>query len=248
MTHFASLDLAAFSLARDIFMQEPGAQDEAASGTVSVTTFGEFFASGGPIMYVIAAASVVVVAFAIERLLALRKARVSPPGLTEVVESMRDGRFDDAATRVQEGDVAETAGGRILAAGLRRRGLRVAEVESAMEDQAHKEADRLRAGIRPITLMANVAPLLGLLGTVVGIAEAFHRVVRAGLGKPENLAAGIETALTTTIAGLAVAIPAMLIAAWLQGKVRRLILHVDDTVAPAVELLAGEREEKPRAA
>ena len=106
----------------------------------------------------------------------------------------------------------------------------------------------MSAPIRPIQLIGNIAPLMGLLGTVIGISEAFHRVVKTGMGKPEHLAGGIEQALTTTICGLVVAIPALLVAAHLNSKVRRLMLYVDERVAPAVELLAERPKEKSDAA
>ena len=105
-----------------------------------------------------------------------------------------------------------------------------------------KEIERLRHNIRPLSVIGGVAPLLGLLGTVLGIAEAFHRVAQAGMGKPEVLAGGIEIALTTTIVGLCIAIPSILAASWLQGRVRRLILHVDERLAGVVEHLARRPE------
>ncbi len=122
------------------------------------------------------------------------------------------------------------------------------DIERGMEDQGKKEFEKLRLNIRPLQLIAAITPLLGLLGTVIGIQDSFHLVVRAGLGKPEHLASGIEEALVTTIAGLTVAIPALLVAFWLTGRVRQLMLHVDDLLSPAVEVLAKPaRKEKRRA-
>src|SRR5690606_19527895 len=129
-------------------------------------------------------------------------------------------------------------GARVLAAGLRRLGHPLREVEGAMADQAAKEIEKLRRNIRPLVLIGGIAPLLGLLGTVLGIAEAFRRVSQAGMGKPEVLAGGIELALTTTIAGLCVAIPAMVVAAWLQGRVRALVLWADERLQPAIDAIA----------
>ena len=108
-----------------------------------------------------------------------------------------------------------------------------------MEDQAQKEIDKLRRNIRPLTLIGAIAPLLGLLGTVLGISEAFHQVSRSGMGKPQALAGGIEVALTTTIVGLFVAIPAMVIATWLQNRMRRLVSRVDEKLAPSIEAIAA---------
>lgn len=211
-------------------------QDPAPEGVVTVQTFGEFLAAGGPVMIPIALCSVVVAGLALERYLNLTRGRMLSRSVDEAMDLLRSGHSQQALDVVEAN---KTAGARILAAGIRRQGFAVRDVERAMEDQAHKEADKLRSNIRPLTLIAAVAPLIGLFGTVVGIAEAFHRVVRTGMGKPENLAAGIEMALTTTIAGLAVAIPTMIIAAHLQGRVRKLLLVTDEKLAPAVESLAG---------
>ena len=130
---------------------------------------------------------------------------------------------------------------RVLTAGLRRRGCLLSDVEKAMEDQLAEETALLRGNIRGITLMAAVAPLLGLLGTVQGIAQAFEAVEQTGLGKAQGsqaLAAGIKVALYTTILGLFVAIPATLVAAHLQARVRRLAGAIKAAVSPALELLA----------
>ena len=130
----------------------------------------------------------------------------------------------------------------MLAAGLRRRGYPLADVEKAMEDRLAEESARLRGNVRGIVLMASVAPLLGLLGTVLGIADAFAAVEQTGLGKAESseaLAAGIKVALYTTIFGLFVAIPATLVAAHLQARARALVAAVAQAVGPAIEALAA---------
>jgi len=157
---------------------------------------------------------------------------------------MREGRFGEAQGILDEHPSPAT---RILQAGLRRRGLPLEDVERGMEDQAAKEFGRLRGRLRPLNIIANITPLLGLLGTVVGIQESFHRVVRTGLGRPENLASGIEVALVTTIAGLSVAIPCLLAHAWLATRVRGYVEECDDKLSPMVELLAASREQKDAA-
>ncbi|MBL8730142.1 MAG: MotA/TolQ/ExbB proton channel family protein [Planctomycetes bacterium] len=203
-----------------------------------VSTIGEFFDAGGLLMWPILGCSVVVVGLAIERYVSLRRPRVVPAVVGAAVEQIVQGRADVVA----DGIVAAAApAARVLAAGLRRRGFLVADVEKAMEDRLRDETARLRGNVRGITLVAAVAPLLGLLGTVLGIADAFATVEQSGLGRGDNseaLAAGIKVALYTTIFGLFVAIPATLIAAHLQALVRRRAAAIAETVAPAVEALA----------
>ncbi|MCC7061627.1 MAG: MotA/TolQ/ExbB proton channel family protein [Planctomycetes bacterium] len=203
-----------------------------------IATIGEFFTAGGVLMWPILGCSVVVVGLAFERYLSLRLGRVLPRVVVDAVEQCTQGHANVIAAGILE---AETPGARVLAAGLRRRGHLLADVEKAMEDQLAKEASTLRGNVRGITLMAAVAPLLGLLGTVVGIADAFATVEQNGLGKADSseaLAAGIKVALYTTIFGLCVAIPATLLAAHLQGRARRLVGRMGDAVAPAIEALA----------
>lgn len=207
---------------------------------VTTQTVWEFLASGGFVMVPLGLCSVVVVALAMERYARLRAGRVLPRRIDDALDCLQTGHDQEALAIVED---SPAAAARVLAAGLRRRGYPVRDVERAMEDQAHKETLKLRANIRPITVVANIAPLLGLFGTVVGIAEAFHRVVKTGMGKPENLASGIELALTTTIVGLAIAIPALVIAAHLGGRVRKLMTRVDEKLTPWVERLAARSEE-----
>lgn len=207
---------------------------------VTTQTAWEFLASGGFVMVPLGLCSVVVVALAMERYARLRTARVLPRRLDDALDCLQTGHDQEALAIVED---TPAPASRVLAAGLRRRGYAVRDVERAMEDQAHKEMAKLRANIRPISMVANLAPLLGLFGTVVGIAQAFHQIVKTGMGKPENLASGIELALTTTIVGLAIAIPSLVIAAHLGGRARKLMDKVDVKLAPWVERLAARTGE-----
>lgn len=212
---------------------------ETTPADATVQTVWEFLSSGGPVMIPIAICSMVALGFTLERLRALRRSRVVPAQLDEAESLLQAEKYDDALALCEQADAPAT---RILAAGIRRRGHPIRAVEVAMEDQAGKELEKLRANVRPLNLIAGVAPLLGLLGTVLGIQEAFHRVVKTKMGEPEMLASGIEVALVTTIAGLCVAIPTMLVAAHFANKARRLLLDCDERLAPWVERLAARPE------
>lgn len=214
-----------------IVMQGPGA---------SVATLGEFFSAGGALMWPILGCSVVVAGLALERYLSMRHRRVLPRVVVDAVEQCVQGHAAVIADGIRE---ASAPAARVLAAGLRRTGYPLADVEKAMEDQLAEEQALLRGNVRGIVLMASVAPLLGLLGTVLGIADAFAAVEKTGLGKAESseaLAAGIKVALYTTIFGLFVAIPATLIAAHLQARARKLAARIARAVAPAIEALASK--------
>jgi biopolymer transport protein ExbB len=218
-----------------------------------VATVGEFFDAGGRVMWPILGCSIVVVGLALERYLSLRRRRVVPQVVIDAAQQVVEGRADVIADGILE---AKAPAARVLAAGLRRRGCLMADIDKAMEDRLQEEALLLRGNVRGILLMATVAPLLGLLGTVLGIADAFAAVEQTGLGKSESseaLAAGIKVALYTTIFGLFVAIPATLVAAHLQARARRLGVAIAATVGPTVEALAaahvapaaGKKQGKP---
>ena len=107
----------------------------------------------------------------------------------------------------------------------------------------------VRFSLRPWFLKQRTrsASLLGLLGTVLGLEDAFDRVVVVGMGKPEQLAAGINQALITTIAGLWLAIPLMLIAGFLNARVRLMMRLIDQRLMPVVDAIVAERR-RPDAA
>jgi biopolymer transport protein ExbB len=211
----------------------------------TIATVGEFFSAGGIMMWPILGCSVIAVGLAFDRYLQLRRTRLLPQVVVDAVEQVAGGRAEVIAAGIAEADAPAA---RVLAAGLRRRGHALADVERAMGDQLAKEGARLRSNIRGVALMATVAPLCGLLGTVLGIAKAFAAIEKSGLDRAETLAAGIGVALYTTIFGLIVAIPSTLLAAHLQSRVRRSLLAMDQALSPAIEPLAAPVATAARAA
>lgn len=203
----------------------------------SSQTVWEFLVSGGYIMVPLAICSIVVLALSMDRYLRLTKQRILPNGIDGAIALLRKGEFEKALTASRDLDAPA---GRVLAAGIQRRNLDLEHIERAMEDQGQREYEKLRGNIRPLSLIASIAPLLGLLGTVMGIQESFAMIVESGMGKAENFAGGIEEALVTTIAGLSVAIPALLLASHFNSRLRRLMIQVDEELTPALELLTKQ--------
>jgi len=166
-------------------------------------------AAGGAGIWVIAALSVLAIAVAIERLHRFRPSAVVPPGLVdEVLPLWRAGRFDELeALLAADGSVLA----RTLRFALAHRARWPAEV---LAQRAGEVASRsLRAQQQrayPLAVVATVAPIVGLLGTVVGMIEAFHVIAfTGGVGDASLLAGGISKALVNTAAGLAVALPSL---------------------------------------
>lgn len=207
----------------------------AGQGATSSQTIAEFLKAGGLIMIPIGICSVVVMGCLFERLVALRRGRIVSERFLAAAKLVQGGSFEAAQKSLLEDNSPSS---RVLLAGLRRRGMPLLDVERAIEDQGRKELERMRANVRPVTLMAHVSPLLGLFGTVVGIIDSFQQVAKVGMGKPETLAGGIAMALVATLAGLAVAIPGLVVASWLQRRIRRLLAAIDDIVTPLVESIA----------
>ena len=119
--------------------------------------------------------------------------------------------------------------GHIFKAGIRRVKLGREAVEKAIDDVGSREADKMKRSLRPIKNIAMVAPLLGLLGTVYGMIEAFQVTSESGgTASTALLAKGIYEALVTTAAGLTIAIPVLLLYNFLSGRVDRLIDEIDE--------------------
>jgi biopolymer transport protein ExbB len=189
---------------------------------------------GGWLMVPIAAMSLVVVAFGAERLLGLRRGKVIPrdliEGLTAMVAPQQQAfdphRADKLCQRYP------SAASRVIRAVLLKLGRPLAELEHTMNEANQREATRLYANVRWLSLAAGVSPLLGLLGTVWGMIKAFFTTayLPTGANKTTSLAEGIYTALVTTFAGLAVAIPAAVLAHFFEGRIQKLLHEVEEAL------------------
>jgi biopolymer transport protein ExbB len=212
----------------------------------SLSLFDLIFRRGGGIAYIIAVMLVMVILFTIERGLALRKIKVIPDALVAQLGRLANepGGFDPRkAYRACQDH--PSAASRIIRAMLLKVGRPHAEVEHAVREASEREASDLYANVRWLNLAASVAPLLGLLGTVWGMIQAFFDLGYIGPGenKAEFLAKGIYVALVTTFAGLSVAIPAATIAHFFEGRIQSLFRQIDELLfglLPQVERYEGK--------
>jgi biopolymer transport protein ExbB len=183
----------------------------------------------------------------LERVVNLRRENLLPSsfesGLKQIVQRPQSGSAE--FQRLCETNDAPAA--RIFQAGVTRAGRPLPEVEKAMEDAAAREMATLRAKSRPLSVVGSIAPLVGLLGTVVGMIMAFQISSQEGLGKAERLAEGIYLALMTTAAGLSIAIPCLLFVSWFQARAERFMCEIADCLITAVPSFA-RMEGKPVAA
>lgn len=178
----------------------------------------ELIKSGGPIMWPIGVCSVVALAYAVERWFGLTRSKLGSERFAKAAVDTLKASGPSAALELcrQEG----TPLARILITALSNASASSAAREKRVEDVASDEVRRLSANLKPLLVVYIVAPLLGLLGTVWGLIEAFATIaMKQGLGKPELLANGVYQALVTTAAGLTVAIPTVILYYYLKGRV-----------------------------
>lgn len=200
---------------------------------------------GGLLMWPIALCSLVMLAFTFERLIALRWRRVIPkPFVTRVLQQIRERALDrDQALALCEENGSTVAS--VFAGGIRKWGRPAVEVEQAILDAGERAIHVLRAYLRVFSATSTVSPLLGLLGTVFGMIEAFNAVaVSDAMGRPELLAHGVAGALLTTAFGLIVAIPAMLLYYLFVARVDRLVKAIDGLGEDLVWLISAEALER----
>ncbi|MBI1944909.1 MAG: MotA/TolQ/ExbB proton channel family protein [Deltaproteobacteria bacterium] len=209
----------------------------------------ELYQKGGVTMYVLTACSVVAVAVFVERMLALRSSRVAPRSLlAEVGELVRAGKVAEALARCVG---SSSAAGVIFAAVLRKHGAPESTLKEAALDAGRREAARLERFVEFIGVVAALGPLLGLLGTVLGMIKVFQRVNEVGAGSPVEMAAGIWEALLATAFGLIVGIPALVMYRAVLARIDGLVLRLEDEAVALVEGLTskqnGARDQGPPA-
>ncbi len=196
---------------------------------------------GGPLMIPIALCSLLLVAFALERTISLRRGRVIPTPFTKrFLQQLRDGELDrDRALELCEENGSPVA--EVFAAAARKWGRASVEVEQAIIDAGERVTNGLRRYLRVLNGIATVAPLLGLLGTVVGMIQAFNEIGHAELGeRAQTVAIGISQALLTTAGGLTVAIPALICYLFFVSRVDRLIIEIDAMGQEVVGVIAAD--------
>jgi biopolymer transport protein ExbB len=214
---------------------------QAGGAALHVQSVWDFVLKGGWMMAPIGACSLVALALLAERLIALRRGTIVPGGLAEqVAQALEKGEEGvDEALRACD----ERAGplSRLARLAIARRRDGAEDLERRVLEGAQREIAQMRRGLKALSLVAAVAPLLGLLGTVMGMIRAFQTVAASGeaLGRTELLATGIYEALITTAAGLLVAIPTLVFHHVVSTRVERRTADLDAAMQPILDLVRG---------
>jgi len=189
-----------------------------------------FLNDGGPVLYVLLVISILTLTLIIAKLIQFAVLRVHALGFIEpALRAWQDGQGDAAAIRLE---AERNPVARVLETALRGR-IGSAGDEALLREEVTRVAglqlDTLRIGLRPLALIANISPLIGLLGTVLGMITAFQTLQTAGNRvDPSILSGGIWVALLTTAAGLIIAIPAAAAHNWMEGIVYRVQRAMED--------------------
>jgi biopolymer transport protein ExbB len=200
----------------------------------------ELISAGGWLMVPIVACSIIVTAVVMERAWTLRRSRIMPANLVTLIWEWHSAN-QLTPERIEEIRAASPLG-RLLAAGLINRNHSREIMKEAIEDTGRQVVAELERFLNTLGTIASVAPLLGLLGTVLGMIDVFGVIMDAGVGNAAMLAGGISKALITTAAGLSVAIPALMFHRFFDNKVARLALDMEEQSLRLVEVMKGERE------
>jgi biopolymer transport protein ExbB len=192
-------------------------------------------------MWPIIACSVIAMAIVVERLWIYRRRRVLPTNLVAQIWQLHQ-KNQLTAAHIQTVRKSSPLG-RILAAGLMNRMHAREVMKEAIEEEGRQVVHELERYLNTLGTIANISPLLGLLGTVIGMIKVFAAITSSGVGNPSVLAGGISEALITTAAGLSVAIPALIFHRYLSGKVDRIVLSMEEQSLKMVEVMHGQREQ-----
>jgi biopolymer transport protein ExbB len=206
----------------------------------------EIVKSGGIVMLPIILCSIMAVAITLERLWTLRGQRVVPEELTDKVWQWVENRSitDKQITALQ----LHSPLGRVLAAGLSNRHRDRLVMMEAIEDAGRHVMHDLERYLNPLATIASISPLLGLLGTVMGMIRTFRAITISGIGDPAALAGGIAEALVTTAGGLIVAIPALVSYRYLRGRVDALVIDMEKESLRLVQAIDRTTGTRPLAA
>jgi biopolymer transport protein ExbB len=185
----------------------------------------EIVRAGGPFMWPIIVCSIAAVGILLERLWTLQRKRVLPQELIKRLAQLAES--NQVTPKVIEALEKNSPLGRVLAAALSNRDRGREIMMERVEDTGRHIVHELERFLNSLGTIASISPLLGLLGTVMGIIRAFNAVMLGGMGDPRMLAGGISEALITTAGGLAVAIPAFIAYRYLRGKVERIVIEME---------------------
>jgi biopolymer transport protein ExbB len=205
----------------------------------------EWIIKGGPMMVPILLCSVIAFAVIAERIMYLRKIKINTRKfMGEISYALKRNRADEA---IEMCDKSPGPLPRVLKAGILRYDRQKGDIKEAIQDAALHEIPRIEKNIGILATIAQISPLLGLLGTVLGMVEIFQKIQERSAAllpsSPSDLSAGVWQALIATVAGLVVAIPSLTAYNYFVNKVNCLIRDMEISATDLVNILSEKKEE-----
>jgi len=204
----------------------------------------EFIQKGGPLMYPIILCSIIAFGVILERAYYLRNVKIDAVSFMNSIEdALKRNRIAEAVEICED---MENPIARIIKAGLLKHDRPRQEIREAIEDAGHQEVPRLEKHIKVLATIAHISPLLGLLGTVIGMTRSFQMIqVKTAALNPVSagdLSGGIWQALLTTAAGLIVAIPSIAAYHYLVDRVQDFVLEMERSATELINMLSQRVE------
>ncbi len=232
---------AAFTASTTFAVAQEAAAAAAAKDDDSIS-IGGLIQDSGPIGWCIILLSIVALALVIEAFTSLKRDKLAPPDQIDEIQALFDeGQYQEAMNLCEEEPNYFT---RVCAAGISKIGHDFEVIEKSIEEMGDEESIKLHQKIGWLSLISNIAPMMGLLGTVAGMVAAFKKIASSGgQASPAELAAGISVALLTTMFGLVVAIPTTAVFAFLRNRMIRTIIETGAIIEDLFERFRpGEQE------
>ena len=200
----------------------------------------EILIKGGWLMIPIIVCSIISLAIIGERFWSLSSKKILPSDLVSSVWKLHKANQLDKS-KIQSLSLSSPLG-RVLAAGIVNQSHGREIMRESIEEVGRQVAHELEKFLNSLGTIASITPLLGLLGTVIGMIKVFAAITAHGVGDPAVLAEGISQALITTASGMSVAIPSLMFYRYFRGKVDELVINMESEALKLVEMMHGERE------
>src|SRR5579871_4762249 len=200
----------------------------------------EFIKNGGVMMYPLILCSIILIAIALERAIALRKAAVDGDALLDAVKAVYNtGTEDEVKKAIGVCESYRGPVGKMFARGLKNAHRPADAIEMAMEQEAANEQPALEANLPIMKTIVNIAPLLGLLGTIAGMISSFRAASQSGLSNPTQVLGGISEALISTATGISLAVLGFLFYNYYANLTKKIIEDMEYYGSELVNFLTG---------
>ena len=205
----------------------------------------EFLGKGGFMMYPLLLSSIIGLSITIEKMITLKRSKVIVPEIVSVLENIKN--YDDIELAKSICNQHKGSFANIIQVGLNNKDLPKEEIKEVLNDSGRQEVYSLEKGLGILETIAGIAPLMGLLGTVIGILKVFDVIQTKGMGHANMMAGGISEALITTIIGLAIGIPALIVYNYFTNKAEGLILTIEKYSSGMLRKLTYFKENRDNA-